>query len=287
MRLFLEWLAGGLANAVTSALLNPLDIAKTRMQTAKAAVLAPSLFSTLASMRAQGGLLRGMYAPGLAASAIREMLYSGAKAGFYVPLRDAFLARLPPASGGDSAARIAAALCTGVLGSLLANPIDVVKIRLMRDPGAYSSTLAALPALARTEGAAGLLRGLLPSTLRGACVSAGELATYDLAKSTLRGSGAAPLARDGAPLHVAASLVAGAVAAVVAAPWDLIKARAMSAAGEEGTVRAVLRRLAAAGGMPRSLFIGVLPAYMRLGPHALIAFPIFEQLRAAFGLSYL
>jgi hypothetical protein len=103
----------------------------------------------------------------------------------------------------------------------------------------------------------------------------------------LRRSGAPPLRRDGVPLHVAASLVAGAVAAVVAAPFDVLKARAMSAAGEAGTLRGVLRGLAAEGGLPRSLFVGVLPAYLRLGPHALIAFPIFEQLRAAFGLSYL
>ena len=288
--LLLEFLAGGFANALTSGLLQPLDIAKTRMQTApraSSAAAAPSLLATLRSMHASGGL-GGLFLPGLAASAAREMLYSGVKAGLYVPLRDAFLSRLPAGGGGgDSAARVAAALSTGVLGSLLANPIDVVKIRLMRDPSAYRSTLAALPALARAEGAAGLYRGLLPSTLRGAAVSAGELATYDIAKAALRRSGAPPLRRDGVPLHVAASLVAGAVAAVVAAPFDVLKARAMSAAGEAGTLRGVLRGLAAEGGLPRSLFVGVLPAYLRLGPHALIAFPIFEQLRAAFGLSYL
>jgi len=289
--LIFEFLAGGLANAITSGLLQPLDIAKTRMQTAprtSSGAAPPSLLATLRSMHARGGL-GGLFLPGLAASAAREMLYSGVKAGLYVPLRDAFLSRLPPGGGGggDSAARVAAALSTGVLGSLLANPIDVVKIRLMRDPSAYRSTLSALPALARAEGAAGLYRGLLPSTLRGAAVSAGELATYDIAKAALRRSGAPPLRRDGVPLHVAASLVAGAVAAVVAAPFDVLKARAMSAAGEAGTLRGVLRGLAAEGGLPRSLFVGVLPAYLRLGPHALIAFPIFEQLRAAFGLSYL
>ena len=288
--LAVEWLAGGLSNAITSGMLNPLDVAKTRMQTAKpiSGAPPPSLLGTLREMRAAGGLA-GLFAPGLAASALREMLYSGAKAGFYVPLRDAFVSRGGGAGGGDgaAAAKVAAALCTGVLGSLLANPIDVVKIRLMRDPGAYRSTLSAVPALARAEGAAGLYRGLAPSTLRGACVSAGELATYDIAKGALRGSGVAALSRDGVPLHVAASLVAGAAAALVAAPFDVIKARAMCATGEAGTMRGVLRGLAAEGGLPRSLFIGVLPAYMRLGPHALIAFPIFEQLRAIFGLSYL
>ncbi len=35
------------------------------------------------------------------------------------------------------------------------------------------------------------------------------------------------------------------------------------------------------------LLRGWLPAYLRLGPHALICFPLFEQIRVAFGLSYL
>ena len=34
------------------------------------------------------------------------------------------------------------------------------------------------------------------------------------------------------------------------------------------------------------LFRGWLPAYLRLGPHALICFPLFEQVRRLFGLSY-
>jgi hypothetical protein len=271
--LLLEFLAGGLANAVTSALLNPLDIAKTRMQTAPAAL---SLRGTLSALHAEGGL-RAVFLPGMAASVIREMIYSGAKAGLYVPLRGHF--------GGESpAAKVAAALCTGTLGSLLANPIDVVKIRLMADARRYPSTAAAIPIIFRAEGLAGFYRGLAPSTLRGACVSAGELATYDVAKGLLRE--ALFSGRDGVALHVAASLVTGCVAACVAAPFDLIKARAMSSARPEG-IASVLRQLAREGALPLGLFRGLVPAYLRLGPHALIAFPIFEQLRRLFGLEYL
>jgi dicarboxylate transporter 10 len=36
-----------------------------------------------------------------------------------------------------------------------------------------------------------------------------------------------------------------------------------------------------------TLYRGWVPAYFRLGPHAMICFPIFEQLRKLFGLSYL
>lgn len=291
--LFRQWLAGGLANALTSALLNPLDVAKTRMQTGGS----PSLRGNLASMWAGGGL-RGLFWPGLSASMTREMLSSGPRAGFYTPARDFFRAALaprgspsPPADGRDAAAKVLAALATGTLGSVIANPVDVVKIRLMRDPQRYASLVGALGEIARSEGAAGLYRGLVPSTLRGACIAVGELATYDIAKSALRGlaRSADGDAEEGVTLHVAASLITGAVASVVAAPFDLIKTRAMSAgaagASERAlSVAAVVRALAAEGGFPLSLFRGVLPAYLRLGPHALICFPLFEQLRVLLGL---
>jgi solute carrier family 25 (mitochondrial dicarboxylate transporter), member 10 len=36
-----------------------------------------------------------------------------------------------------------------------------------------------------------------------------------------------------------------------------------------------------------ALFRGWFPAYFRLGPHAIICFPIFERLRKVMGLEYL
>ena len=92
---------------------------------------------------------------------------------------------------------------------------------------------------------------------------------------------------EGAALHVAASLITGVVAAFVAAPFDLIKARAMAASVSTVTIGSALRQLRAEGGLPLSLFRGVVPAYMRLGPHALICFPLFEALRNMLGFEYL
>ena len=34
-------------------------------------------------------------------------------------------------------------------------------------------------------------------------------------------------------------------------------------------------------------FRGWVPSYLRLGPHALICFPIFEQIRRVLGLDYI
>ena len=275
-----EWLAAGLANALTSGLLQPFDVAKTRMQLGSSS---STLRGTLAVMWGQGGL-RGLYWPGLTASMLREMLSSGPRAGFYSPMRG-YYARMLGSSSEDPRPKILAALTTGTLGALLANPLDIVKVRLMRNPNAYTSTLGALPAIARVEGLGGLYRGLLPSTLRGAAIAVGELATYDMAKTSL---GRVLGVEDGPALHVAASLVTGVVASVVAAPFDVIKSRAMASDTRVVTIRsAVADMMREPGGGPLVLFRGVLPAYLRLGPHALICFPVFEQMRRLFGLEYL
>ena len=83
--LFKGWFSGGLANAVSSSILNPLDIIKTRMQAdifKKASIL-----KTGSLLYREVGLL-GLWKPGLKASVCREFLYSGPRAGLYVPVRD-------------------------------------------------------------------------------------------------------------------------------------------------------------------------------------------------------
>ena len=90
-----------------------------------------------------------------------EILSSGPRAGFYVPVRD-FLSKIfdvstvnQTTSSTTPAAvktKILAAMITGTMGSIIANPVDVVKIRLMADPNLYSSTINGLRAIYQNEG---------------------------------------------------------------------------------------------------------------------------------------
>jgi hypothetical protein len=55
----------------------------------------------------------------------------------------------------------------GTLGAIIANPIDVIKIRMMVNESLYPSIRHAFVTIEREEGIAGLYKGLAPSTLRG------------------------------------------------------------------------------------------------------------------------
>lgn len=155
------------------------------------------------------------------------MLSSGPRAGFYVPVRTYVASKLDNNNTNEHenislATKIVSAMITGTIGSIIANPIDVVKVRLMTNPNAYPSTINGLWNIFNSEGMGGLYKGLLPSTLRAAFIASGELATYDHSKTLLKRLSGAD---DNFNLHVAASLITGLVATTVAAPFDLIKTR--------------------------------------------------------------
>lgn len=276
--IFKSWLAAGTANAVTTSLLHPLDRLRVVQQ-----LQAPArgFLRTLAEAHAASGL-RGLWLPGLQASIYREYLYSGPRIGLYVPCRDA-LEALTGASKTSVALKVLAGVGTGLVGCLIANPVDVVKVRLMHSPAAYPSTLAALPLIFRREGFLGLYKGLVPSTLRGVAITVGQIVTYDIAKGHLQHTHTLP---EGPVQHVAASVIAGLCATVLSAPFDLIKTRAMASAEKQETVASVVRSLWREGALPGSLFRGIVPAYLRQGPFLFICLPLMEQLRAALGLPF-
>eukprot|EP01040_Poterioochromonas_malhamensis_P002843 gene2843-3027_t len=284
-RLSLEWLSAAVANGFASAVLNPMDVSKTRMQ----AELSKSkgnhphgLAATLRILYNENGII-GLWKPGLNASLARELLYSGPRAGFYVPLRNHIYAKIGFES--ELPSKVLAALTTGTFGAIVANPVDVAKIRLMVNPTLYPTVTSAVSSIYRAEGFKGLYRGLLPSTLRGAFIAVGELATYDQSKTLVKQYFNVS---EGFGLHTICSLITGLVATTVAAPFDLLKTRAMNATlkNEERKMLNMIRVVLKEEGL-MIFFRGWLPAYLRLGPHALICFPVFEQLRRLLGLEYI
>jgi len=173
-RLFREWLAGGLANALTSGILYPMDVAKTRMQAMSKYISQSTLKIELNQMYVTGGIT-GLWSRGLTASMLREILSSGPRAGFYAPVRDYFTSTLGIEKKDNMLyPKIFAAMLTGILGSIIANPVDVVKIRLMAADGIYSNTLVAFRTIYFREGVTGFYKGLFPSTLRGAFIAGSD-----------------------------------------------------------------------------------------------------------------
>jgi len=145
----------------------------------------------------------------------------------------------------------------------------------------YGGILAAFRDIVRDEGGQALGKGLSASVLRGTFISAGELASYDQGKSFLVHYVGG--CRDDTAVHVGASLIAGLVSTTVAAPFDVLKTRGMNSTEPIGPAQLLTAAVRKEG--LRVLLRGWVPAYCRLGPHAMICFPIMEQMRSLLGLS--
>jgi solute carrier family 25 uncoupling protein 8/9 len=71
----------------------------------------------------------GLY-NGLSAGIQRQVVFAGLRIGLYVPVRNAIAGELKPGENPSLRIKILAGLCTGAMGIMVANPTDVVKIRL-------------------------------------------------------------------------------------------------------------------------------------------------------------
>jgi solute carrier family 25 uncoupling protein 8/9 len=309
-RIAREVLAAGAGCLVADALFNPLEVLKVRLQLQPAppAGARPhydGLARGLARVAADDGVLRGLWAPGLVATALRAFTYTGCRLGLYPTVRAALLAPGAPADRSTLGARAAAGALTGGLASLVFCPLDVVRVRLQADAGSldpatgllrtglrtghrprYASTLGAFGQIATAEGGArALWRGWHLTAARASVLSGTQLAAYD----SLKHSGRAQLGlREGPTLHVACAFASGLLAQTAAQPVDTLRSRWMGAAAAyEAAGAAAGRRVllaAALAGGPRGLFRGYAPAVLRQAPVMLVQMPAVERFRKLAGL---
>jgi len=110
----------------------PFDTAKVRLQLQK---INPGelpkysgLVGTMRTVSMEEGklsLYRGL-TPGIQ----RQIVFSGLRVGMYVPVRNFFSGELAPGQNPTLLQKIAAGITTGAIAITVANPTDVVKVRL-------------------------------------------------------------------------------------------------------------------------------------------------------------
>jgi hypothetical protein len=164
----------------------PLDFLKTRLQlqnelVASSAERLGPLGMARKVLRTEGALA---FYDGLPAAMLRQATYGGLCFASYPYLRDAFA----DAVGTDPQdapiwARIAAGAIAGGSASAIANPTDVIKVRVQADgrnallgaPPRYAGCMDAARSIWREEGPRAFYRGVLPNVQR-ACVVNGAAA---------------------------------------------------------------------------------------------------------------
>jgi len=287
--IMMQFLCAGTANMMAAAFTNPVDVVKVRMQMDGEGGQTKRRFRnpihcgrTLVAEEGMRTLYRG-----ITSSLIREGSYSGMRMGFYEPVKQMLGATDP--NNTPLHLKVLAGGITGALGSALANPCDLVKVRMQAQEGQgsrYPSTAAAFASIYKAGGVPGLWRGCAPTVQRAALLTASQIPAYDHAKHSLINSGV----QDGPLLHFVCCMFAGVVAAIVTSPVDMAKTRIMNSSkahkGPYDTVPKTLIHIAKSEG-PMALYKGFNSQWLRIGPHTMVSLMVFEQLRKVMGMTYI
>lgn len=295
----LLFLFGGVSAQVAACFTNPIDVIKIRLQLQgeQAITIATAASSTKPKAKTSG--LLGMFFKvvreegplslwkGIVPSLLREITYSSFRLGAYEPIRNAFLTDEEAQSGRSPLwKKFVAGASTGAIGSGLANPIDLIKVRQQASVSKEGmSTFKMFGDIWRSEGWKGMCRGIVPTMQRGGLLTATQLGTYDHIKQYLLSTG---VLHEGTLLHFTSGCIAGLAVALVTSPVDTIRTRLMNQPvihGKgilyNGSVDCFLKTIRIEG--PLAIYKGFTAQWLRVGPHTTISLVCFEFFRRISG----
>ncbi|XP_063244579.1 mitochondrial uncoupling protein Bmcp isoform X2 [Bacillus rossius redtenbacheri] len=268
----------------------PIDTTKTRLQvqgqkidSKHAQLKYRGMIDALLQISKQEGV-RALYS-GICPAVLRQATYGTIKFGTYYSLKQ-FATKAYGHEAEDVAVNICCAIVAGTVSSAIANPTDVLKVR-MQVLGAQTSRgiVACFQDIYRHEGIGGLWRGVGPTSQRAAVIAAVELPVYDFCKQHLMATFGDKIIN-----HFISSFIASLGSAIASTPIDVIRTRLMNqrklkttAVGSSslhiytGSMDCLLQTVKNEGIL--ALYKGFIPTWFRMGPWNIIFFVTYEQLK--------
>eukprot|EP00929_Paragymnodinium_shiwhaense_P076887 TRINITY_DN39581_c0_g1_i1.p1 TRINITY_DN39581_c0_g1~~TRINITY_DN39581_c0_g1_i1.p1 ORF type:complete len:342 (+),score=14.34 TRINITY_DN39581_c0_g1_i1:76-1026(+) len=288
-----RFVAGGLGDMTAALVSHPADVLKVRLQlTGECNSHSRSLgfqdFRRAARKLAlEEGVRKGLYG-GLSASLLRQATFSGLRHGLFGVLdrssRQHLQSDATANRGGSQAVaasstvlRLVCALSAGCTAAVIANPCDVVLIRMQADghwPASerrgYRNVFDGMRQILKQEGVRAFWRGCTPNVTRAALVTGSQVVTYEEAKYLCVRSG---LDDGSLAVQLGCAMTSATVACVVTSPVDVVKTRIMNMQSTHGQQYSgpwdCIRRTMGTEG-PLAFYKGLSATFLRLWPHTVI-----------------
>ena len=279
VRAALPFVNGGLAGMTATAVIQPIDMIKVRLQLAGEGVKTgpkPTPITVTRELLAQGKVL-DLYT-GLSAGLLRQAVYTTARIGFFDTFMKMANERAKKSETGAVVGfkeRAFAGLAAGGLAAVVGNPADLALIRMQSDglkPVAqranYTSVVDALARISKAEGVAALWAGAYPTVVRAMALNFGQLAFFSEAKNQLKGTSLSSRTQT-----LTASAVAGFFASFFSLPFDFVKTRLQKQTrGADGKLpysgmMDCFKKVTRDEGLLR-FYRGFTTYYVRIAPHA-------------------
>ncbi|XP_074589383.1 uncharacterized protein LOC141845222 [Curcuma longa] len=274
--------AGSVAGLVEHTAMFPVDTLKTRMQTGSPPCQPLlSLRQTLRTiLAAEGtrGLYRGVGAMSLGAGPAHAVYFSVYE-----------LSKKSLSSGNPNNPVVHAA--SGVLATIASDavftPMDTVKQRLQLKSSPYKGFVDCVARVLREEGIRAFFASYKTTVLMNAPYTAVHFATYEAAKRGLMGISPASVDDERLVVHATAGAAAGALAAAVTTPLDVVKTQLQcqgvcgcdrfSSSSTSEVIHAIVRRDGYMG-----LLRGWKPRMLFHAPAAAICWTTYEAAKSFF-----
>ncbi|UZP40267.1 hypothetical protein NXS19_008083 [Fusarium pseudograminearum] len=280
----LPFIVGCGSGMVATTCVQPIDTIKVRLQLADRSVLRVTTWSIARDLMVEGGILN-MY-QGLSAAIMRSLVYGTMRLGLFSTFEKE-LARRARERGTTLSfgERSLAGVGAGALAAVVGNPTEVILIRMQADglkplsqQARYSSAVDALRRIASHEGVLALWKGAGPTLIRAMSINFGQLTSFSEAKNQLQEhTSLSPPVRT-----AVAAGIAGCLGALISQPFDFVKTRLQNqvktspavglGSGEllyKGTFDCLFKVIRKEGLF--RLYRDILPYFMRIGPHSMIA----------------
>ncbi|KAL3479925.1 mitochondrial carrier domain-containing protein [Aspergillus californicus] len=288
-RAALPFANGGLAGMSATAVIQPIDMIKVRLQLAGEGVRSgprPSAFGVARNIIASGKVL-DLYT-GLSAGLLRQAVYTTARLGFF----DTFMKSLGKKAEAANrkvtfGERAGAGLTAGGIAAMIGNPADLALVRMQSDglkpPEAranYRSVIDALFRISKVEGVTALWAGALPTIVRAMSLNLGQLAFFAESKAQLKTRTTLSAQQQ----TFAASAIAGFFASFLSLPFDFVKTRLQKQQKDPKTGQVpykgmidCARKVIHEEGWLR-FYRGFGTYYVRIAPHAMVTLIVADYL---------
>ncbi|XP_072034643.1 kidney mitochondrial carrier protein 1-like [Amphiura filiformis] len=288
------FLYGGMGSVVAEFGTFPIDLTKTRLQVQGQRcekeyrqLKYRGMVHALVKISREEGIL-ALYS-GIKPALLRQASYGTIKIGCYHTFKR-MLVENPEHE--TLPINIVCGIAAGVFASSLANPTDVLKVRMQAQGTHFAQAngmMSSFVTIYQQEGTKGLWRGVIPTAQRAAIVAGVELPIYDWCKKKLIES---RLMDDTVSTHFISSFIAGFAGAVASNPVDVVKTRLMNQQNfrddvlrQKGITQHIYKnsldcliKTARHEGF-FALYKGFIPTWVRLGPWNIIFFISYEQLK--------
>eukprot|EP00127_Corallochytrium_limacisporum_P000909 Clim_evm5s32 gene=Clim_evmTU5s32 len=296
---WVEHLTGGAATVTAGFFTNPIEVVKIRMQLDGEGVkrgAKPRVYKNFLQAFYQIGRYEGVSGiqGGLVPALGYQLTMNGLRLGTYGPFKAMFHSLDDDWEKREFQYRLLSGALAGVVGAIAGTPFQLIKTQLQaqsRAPGhavvgdqhGYTTMRAAVAHIMNQEGFGGLFRGVQAAAARVMVGSSIQLTTYESFKEYLtRKQGM----QDSFPTHLLVASMSGVCVAVGMNPLDVVSTRLFNQKieGTKGHIKAArynglfdcIQKIFAREG-PQGFYKGLFPHFLRIFPHTILTFVIWEQ----------